>query len=108
VFWDADNVMASGYLDAVRRAAAAAPEDVAILYPDIQFCDEELRPRQLWTLPAYDYWRLRAETCADTASAWPPRRLRATLSRRRLRTLCADAHTDPHPDAVGRKPASRS
>lgn len=70
VFWDADNIMAEGYIDALLRTINQIAENVAIIYPDIQFCDEDMRPRHYWALPAWDYWGLRAENCIDTASAW--------------------------------------
>lgn len=70
IFWDADNVMAEGYLAAMQQAIAQAPPEVAIVYPDLHFCDEQLTPQQRWTLPEWDYWGLRAENCIDTASAW--------------------------------------
>jgi Glycosyl transferase family 2 len=69
-FWDADNVMADGFVAAAERAIGAAPPEVGILYPDIQHCDEQLVPGQYWALPAWDYWGLRAENCIDTASVW--------------------------------------
>ena len=70
VFWDADNAMPPGYLAALRRAIATAPPNVGIIYPDIQYCDEQLRPHTFWPQPEWDYWSLRAENCIDTASAW--------------------------------------
>jgi hypothetical protein len=70
VFWDADNVMAEGYLAAMQHATDTAASDLGIVYPDIQYCDEWLTPQWFWTLPAWDYWAMRAENCVDTASAW--------------------------------------
>jgi hypothetical protein len=69
-FWDADNVMADGYVAAAQRAIGAAPSGVGILYPDIRYCDERLAPGEYRAMPAWDYWGLRAENCVDTASAW--------------------------------------
>jgi glycosyltransferase involved in cell wall biosynthesis len=70
VFWDTDNLMPAGYLAAVQDAIDAAPNDLAILYPDIQLHDEHLTPQGLWAMPAWDYWGLRAENCIDTSAAW--------------------------------------
>jgi glycosyltransferase involved in cell wall biosynthesis len=70
VFWDADNVMPPGYLEAVRLAAARAQADVGILYPDLQHCDGALAPTALRRMPDWDYWELRAENFVDTAAAW--------------------------------------
>jgi hypothetical protein len=62
--------MAAGFVAAAERAIVAAPPEVGILYPDIQYCDQRLAPGRYWALPAFDYWGLRAENCIDTASAW--------------------------------------
>lgn len=70
IFWDADNVMPEGYLSAAQQAISGAAPDLAILYPDIQYCDENLRPQRLWRTPEWDYWSLRAENYVDTASTW--------------------------------------
>jgi glycosyltransferase involved in cell wall biosynthesis/SAM-dependent methyltransferase len=70
IFWDADNVMPPGYLAAVVAAAVANP-DCAILYPDLQYCDNALRPtRPQRQMPEWDYWGLRSHNTVDTASAW--------------------------------------
>jgi hypothetical protein len=70
VFWDADNVMPDGYLAALRHEIDAAPPDLGVIYPDIQYCDEQLQPQSLWIVPEWDYWDQRAENCIDTAGAW--------------------------------------
>lgn len=70
VFWDADNLMADGYIAALLQTISRLPANVAIVYPDVQFCDEHMQPRQFWALPTWEYWGLRAENCIDTASAW--------------------------------------
>lgn len=70
IFWDADNVMPEGYAAAAARAIESTGSDVAILYPDIQLCDEHLVPQRLSKMPQWDYWGLRAENYIDTASAW--------------------------------------
>ncbi len=70
IFWDADNIMPDGYIAAIQHAIRMASSDVAIIYPDIQICDEWLKPQTLWTMPAWDYWGMRAENCIDTAAAW--------------------------------------
>jgi glycosyl transferase family 2 len=70
IFWDADNVMAAGFLAATQRAIRAAPPERGILYPDLHRCDERLTPGAYWALPEWDYWDLRAENCVSTASAW--------------------------------------
>jgi predicted O-methyltransferase YrrM/glycosyltransferase involved in cell wall biosynthesis len=70
IFWDADNVMPEGYLAAAQQAINTAGFDVGIMYPDIQFCDGNLRPQRLWRTPQWDYWSLRAENYIDTASVW--------------------------------------
>jgi glycosyltransferase involved in cell wall biosynthesis len=70
IFLDADNVAPPGYLEAVQRAIAAAPSNLAIIYPDIQYTDEALTPRARWEMPAWDYWQMRRQNCVDTSSAW--------------------------------------
>jgi len=70
IFWDADNVMADGYFDAARRAASAASDDIAIIYPDILYCDRHMVPQYRQEMPDWDYWKLRAENFVDTAALW--------------------------------------
>jgi glycosyltransferase involved in cell wall biosynthesis len=70
VFWDVDNIAPPGYLAAIEGAIRSAAPGVAILYPDIQHCDEQLRPTGHVTMPTWDYWSLRAENYVDTAAAW--------------------------------------
>ena len=70
IFVDADNAASDGYLAGMHRAIANAPPEVAIIFPDIQYCDEFLRPRSLWQMPQWDYWELRRQNCVDTSSAW--------------------------------------
>jgi glycosyltransferase involved in cell wall biosynthesis len=70
VFWDADNVMPPGFLEASLRAVRAAPPEVGIVYSDVQLCDMSLRPAGKWTMPEWDYWALRAENYVDTAAVW--------------------------------------
>ena len=70
VFFDADDVMPSEYLAAVRRAIEGARPNVAIIYPDLQYCDDELRPRSRRDMPPWSYWSLRAENYVSTAGAW--------------------------------------
>jgi hypothetical protein len=70
VFWDADNVMPAGYLAAVREAIRHATTDIAILYPDIEYVDENLGHGRRWRVPDWEYWSLRKGNYIDTASAW--------------------------------------
>jgi glycosyltransferase involved in cell wall biosynthesis len=70
IFWDADNIMPDGYIAAMQHAINVGDRDMAIAYPDIQYCDEQLTPRSLWRTPAWDYWDMRGHNCVDTASAW--------------------------------------
>jgi hypothetical protein len=70
VFWDADNIMPAGFLAAVQEAIRHAEPNVAILYPDIEYVDENLDNSVLWRVPDCDYWGLREGNCIDTASAW--------------------------------------
>jgi hypothetical protein len=70
VFWDADNVMPDGYISAVRQAIDRVSAEVGIIYPDILYCDEQLRPVKLWQMPEWDYWALRQQNCVDSSSAW--------------------------------------
>jgi glycosyltransferase involved in cell wall biosynthesis len=70
VFFDADNVMAPGYVDAVCRAARSARPQVGILYPDIQYVGADLSGSGVWRVPDYDYWSLRGSNFIDTSSAW--------------------------------------
>jgi Glycosyl transferase family 2 len=69
-FLDADNVAPDGYVRAVGQAIAAAQPNLAIIYPDIQYTDEALTPRDLWRMPPWDYWEMRRQNCVDTSSAW--------------------------------------
>ncbi|MBV9282264.1 MAG: glycosyltransferase, partial [Chloroflexi bacterium] len=70
LFWDADNVMPEGYIAAMLQGISSGSPHLAILYPDIQFCDERLTPRELCRMPNWDYWDMRARNCVDTAAAW--------------------------------------
>jgi Glycosyl transferase family group 2 len=70
IFLDADNVMPDGYLAAAGGAIAAAPPEVGIVYPDIEYVDASLTSLRRWTMPAWDYWSLRQQNCVDTASTW--------------------------------------
>jgi hypothetical protein len=70
IFWDADNIMAPGYIEAVLKAVGSAPSDVGAIYSDIYYCDESMRLLSKWATPEWDYWSLRAENYIDTASAW--------------------------------------
>ncbi len=70
VFWDADNIMMEGYLNAMSDAIARCEPDVAILYPDMCVTDEHLRPRTYWRARDWDYWEMRAQNYVDTASVW--------------------------------------
>ena len=70
IFLDADNVAPAGYLSAVQRAISGACPNLGIVYPDIQYSDEALRPRALWKMPDWDYWGMRRQNCVDTSSAW--------------------------------------
>lgn len=70
VFFDADNVMPAGYIDAVSRAARSARPQVGILYPSIRYVGEDLGGSAVWQVPDYDYWTLRASNYIDTSSAW--------------------------------------
>src|SRR5262249_11832306 len=69
IFWDADNVMADGYLGAVARAIEGASSDTGIIYPDIQYCDAQMKPQSFWAMPRWDYWKLREENFIDTAAS---------------------------------------
>lgn len=70
IFFDADNVMESGYIEAVWRAVAVANPPVAILYPDIRYVGPDIGGENTWRVPDYDYWSLRAENFIDTAAVW--------------------------------------
>jgi hypothetical protein len=70
VWFDADNQMQPQYLEAQAAAVASAGAQVAIIYPDIEYCDEELRHQSIWRMPEWDYWRLRRGNCIDTSAAW--------------------------------------
>lgn len=70
IFWDADNIMPEGYIAAMQQTITAAASDLAIVYPDIHYCDDRLTPQHLWQTPVWDYWEMRANNCVDTASAW--------------------------------------
>jgi hypothetical protein len=70
VFWDADNVMPSGFLAAIQEAIRHAEPNVGIVYSDIKYVDEDLNNGTLWRVPDYDYWKLREANYIDTASAW--------------------------------------
>jgi len=78
VYWDADNPMPEGYLEAMREAAAAAPDDVACIFPDLQYIDEAGCPLRLRRVPEVDYWTLRrGNPGVDTSSCWRVDALRA-------------------------------
>jgi len=70
IFFDADDVMPSGYLGAMQQAIAAAAPDVAIVYPSLRYCDDALQPGVCLQAPAWDYWSLREENYIGTPSAW--------------------------------------
>lgn len=70
VFFDADNVMAPGHIDAVIRTARSAGPRAGIIYHDIQYTDEDLNSPAVWQVPEYDYWALRANNFIDTSAAW--------------------------------------
>jgi glycosyltransferase involved in cell wall biosynthesis len=70
IFLDADNVVPDGYLSAVQRTVTDASPNVGIVYPDIQYSDEALRPTRLWKMPVWDYWGMRRQNCVDTSSVW--------------------------------------
>jgi hypothetical protein len=70
VFLDADNLAPVGYLSAVQSAIAAVRPKVGIIYPHIQRIDETGKPLDLWRVPDWDYWGMRAQNCVDTSSAW--------------------------------------
>lgn len=70
IFWDVDNVMPPGYVDAMKRAIASAENDVAIIYPDLLYCEPDLAPIRFSPQASWDYWRTRIDNPADTASAW--------------------------------------
>jgi glycosyltransferase involved in cell wall biosynthesis len=92
IFWDADNVMAEGYLEATARAITGVSSEVGIIYPDIQYCDALMGPQLFWATPQWDYWKLREENYIDTASVWR----REALARR---AACDDARTRRGADA---------
>jgi hypothetical protein len=70
VFFDADDVMPPEYLGAMHQAIHAAAPNVAVIYPDLQYCDTELRPQARRDVPSWNYWSLRAENYISTASVW--------------------------------------
>ena len=70
IFWDADNVMPPGYVAAVERAVASAERDVAIIYPDLMYCEPDLTPIHFSPQASWDYWNMRMDNCIDTASVW--------------------------------------
>lgn len=70
VFFDADNLMAPGHLDAVGRAVRSALPRVGVVYHDIRYVTADLGDSGLWRVPDYDYWSLRASNFIDTSSAW--------------------------------------
>ena len=70
IFWDADNIMPDGYINHIQKRLGEIAQDVAILYPDIHYCDANMKPQRLWKTPEWDYWSMRAENCVDTASSW--------------------------------------
>jgi hypothetical protein len=70
ICWDADNVMPDGYLAAMIAEIEAAPHDVAMIYPDLHFVDEQLRSLELEVQMEWGYWSSRIENPVDTAAAW--------------------------------------
>jgi hypothetical protein len=78
VFWDADNVMAAGFLGAVSAAVDQVGHEVGVVYSDINYVDEQLANGHVWVVPEFDYWTLRAGNYIDAGSAW--RRMAVELS----------------------------
>jgi hypothetical protein len=78
VFWDADNVMAAGFLGAVSAAVDQVGQEVGVVYSDINYVDEQLANGHVWVVPEFDYWTLRAGNYIDAGSAW--RRMAVELS----------------------------
>jgi hypothetical protein len=70
VFWDADDIMPPGFLDAVRREIRRTAPNVGILYSDIEYVDDRAGHRSRWRVPDWDYWALRKGNYIDTAAAW--------------------------------------
>lgn len=72
IFFDADNVMAADYIKVVKKSISSmkAARNIGFFYPDLQYCDEQLRPTRLLRVPEFDYWHARECTAFDTSSAW--------------------------------------
>lgn len=72
VFFDADNAMPTDYIAAVKNSISAIKpgQPIGFVYPDIQYCDEQLRPTRLLRVPEFGYWRARECTSFDTSAAW--------------------------------------
>lgn len=72
VFWDGDNLMPEGYLNAMSCAAGAAWSRDAIVYPDVDLASGfgfDFSVKKV-AMPEYSYWKLRDKTFIDTSSAW--------------------------------------
>lgn len=70
VHFDADNVMPDGYLETMASCAAGVGPNTAVLYTDIQYCDEGLVPDRLRTMPEWSFWGAKPRTLADTSACW--------------------------------------
>lgn len=77
VCWlDADDALPADYLATMGRAAAAAGPEVAVVYPDLAYCDESLHHPQLRRLPDYCPEELPRSNCVPTPSLWRVQALR--------------------------------
>jgi Glycosyl transferase family 2 len=70
VFWDADNSMPPGFLEAVRREIRCSAQNIGIVYSDIEYVNEHCGSPSRWRVPDWDYWTLRKGNYIDTAAAW--------------------------------------
>lgn len=70
VFFDADNLMPQGYLEAMLKNASDAEAKIAYFYPDIRICDQTMRPIRFNRTPEWSEEGLSRGNFVDTSSLW--------------------------------------
>lgn len=70
VFFDADNIMPSTYLERMQAAIACSHSGIGFIYPDLDYRDETLKPKRMIRCHAWDHGWARTITTFDTSAAW--------------------------------------
>lgn len=71
IFWDGDNFMPSNYLQSMKNVSI--DNNTAIIYPNINYIEEDGRKIKSLTFKPYNYWSLRENNYIDTSSMWRTR-----------------------------------